>query len=79
MKPEKIDFDKEAFEKLFKDEKLSPEQQLIKYGYVSGWLQGLFADRRVYDKYKTNGKKFQNAYMEILEEDFKNFQKNVKF
>lgn len=77
MKPE--NFDEEKFQKLFKDEKLSPEQQLIKYGYISGWLKGLFANKEVFDKYKANGKNFQDAYMEILERDFKNFQKEVKF
>lgn len=77
MKP--TDFDMKKFEKLFKDDTLTPEQQLIKYGFVSGWLKGLFADREVYENYKTNGKNFQDAYMEILEQDFKNFQKEVKF
>lgn len=76
---EQNNFDEKKFQKLFKDDSLSPEQQLIKYGYVSGWLQGLFADKDVLEKYKANGKNFQDAYMEILEKDFKNFQKKVKF
>lgn len=77
MKP---DFDKEKFEKLFKDEKLSAEAQLIKYGYISGWLQGLFADKRVYEEYKAGeDKTFQDAYMKILEEDYKKFQKQAGF
>ena len=79
MKPSDIKFDEKKFQALFTDEKLSPEQQLIKYGFVSGWLKGLFADREVFDKYKANGKNFQDAYMEILEQEFKNFQKEVKF
>lgn len=79
MKPSEINFDKEKFQKLFKDEKLSPEQQLIKYGYISGWLSGLFADKAVYENYKGGEKNFQDAYMEILENDFKKFQEKVGF
>lgn len=79
MKPKNENFDKEKFNALFKDEKLSANQQLIKYGYVSGWLQGLFADKSVYEKYQTNGKNFQDAYMEILERDFKKFQEQAGF
>lgn len=79
MKSDDFEFDKKKFQKLFNDEKLSPEQQLIKYGYVSGWLNGLFADRTVYEKYKTEGKNFQDAYTEILEADFKKFREKVGF
>lgn len=77
MKPE--NFDEKKFQKLFKDDKLSPEQQLIKYGYISGWLSGLFADKAVYEKYKKSGKNFQDAYMEILEDDFKKFREKAGF
>lgn len=79
MKPDDFEFDKKKFQKLFNDEKLSPEQQLIKYGYISGWLNGLFADRAVYEKYKTDGKNFQDAYTEILEADFKKFREKAGF
>jgi hypothetical protein len=77
MKPE--NFDEKKFQKLFKDDKLSPEQQLIKYGYISGWLSGLFADKTVYENYKKGGKNFQDAYMEILEDDFKKFREKAGF
>ena len=75
---EQSNFDKKKFQKLFNDKKLSPEQRLIKYGFISGWLKGLFADKTVFEKYKSNGKNFQDAYMEILENDFKKFQEEVK-
>lgn len=79
MKPSDFNFDEKKFQALFNDEKLSDEQRLIKYGFVSGWLKGLFADKAVYEKYSGNGKKFQDAYMEILENDFKKFREEVGF
>lgn len=79
MKPTDFEFDEKKFQELFKDDKLTPEQQLIKYGYISGWLNGLFADKAVYDKYKVNGKNFQDAYTEILENDFKKFREKAGF
>lgn len=78
MKQNNVEFDEKKFQSLFTDEKLSPEQQLIKYGFVSGWLKGLFADKQVFEEYKANGKKFQDAYMEILKQDFEQFRQEVK-
>lgn len=78
MKPEDVKFDVKKFQKLFDDEKLSEEAKLIKYGYISGWLQGVFANDRILKTFK-NTKNFQEACEKVLGEDFKNFREQIKF
>lgn len=76
---EQNNFDEGKVKALFTDEKLSPNEKLIKYGFVSGWLLGLFANPKVYEKFKAEGggKNFQDVYLSILEKDYAEFKEKT--